>query len=362
MKKFLAIALALVLTLSLGVTAFAGDDVNPPEEPAAEGHAVNTDGPQPAAYTVTKNYDLTGGDVTPAETLEFEVALVSGVDGGVSALPTVGTNKDNKVAITSGETTEFEFPINFPEYSKVGVYTYTVTEKPGTVAGETYDDEPIYVVVTVTNANSGATEGDAASSDKLVTTVAVHKGSATGEKDAQFTNEYGMGSLEVTKQVTGKLASNTLAFDIVVTFTNENAASAISYTVADEEQNPLTFENGVATATISLSNGATATFTNIPAGTTYTVVENDYTGANPNESGTTKETNSWFYDDPMYAFSNEKKSISASDDPDTVTITNNKDTEIDTGISLDSLPYILIVAVILAASVVMVVSKRRSEV
>ena len=45
-----------------------------------------------------------------------------------------------------------------------------------------------------------------------------------------------------------------------------------------------------------------------------------------------------------------------------VRLSNNKEVTVDTGISLDSLPYILIVAVILAASVVMVVSKRRSEV
>ena len=44
----------------------------------------------------------------------------------------------------------------------------------------------------------------------------------------------------------------------------------------------------------------------------------------------------------------------------TVTITNTKTAEVDTGITLDSLPYILIVAVVLAAAVVMIINKRRN--
>ena len=52
----------------------------------------------------------------------------------------------------------------------------------------------------------------------------------------------------------------------------------------------------------------------------------------------------------------------AADDADTVTITNNKDTDIDTGIILDSLPYVLVVTVVLSAAVLMFVNKRRSEV
>ena len=43
-------------------------------------------------------------------------------------------------------------------------------------------------------------------------------------------------------------------------------------------------------------------------------------------------------------------------------MTNEKKTDIDTGIALDSLPYVLVVAVVLSAAVLMFVNKRRSEV
>jgi hypothetical protein len=52
----------------------------------------------------------------------------------------------------------------------------------------------------------------------------------------------------------------------------------------------------------------------------------------------------------------------ASNGDVTAPIVNDKTATVDTGISLDSLPYILIVAVVLSAAVVMFINKRRSEV
>jgi hypothetical protein len=44
------------------------------------------------------------------------------------------------------------------------------------------------------------------------------------------------------------------------------------------------------------------------------------------------------------------------------TVTNEKKTEVDTGVILDSLPYVLVVAVVLSAAALMFINKRRSEV
>lgn len=43
-----------------------------------------------------------------------------------------------------------------------------------------------------------------------------------------------------------------------------------------------------------------------------------------------------------------------------VVITNNYSTEIDAGISLDSLPYILILGAVVAVGTVLIVKKRRN--
>jgi hypothetical protein len=229
----------------------------------------------------------------------------------------------------------------------------------------TYDTTKYLVRVTVTNSQAGDGTVNA-----LEAKVTIHEldeqGAETEDKldpsgdTPAFTNEYGVGTLEVTKAVSGNLASNTEEFDITVTFTNANASGTVTVTKPDGSTEDLTFTDGTAETVVSLKNGATATFENLPAGTTYTVVEDaKYQG--PKVDGGTKETDEWCYDEPDYAFTNEEKTI-AEDTIDSVTVTNNKETEVDTGISLDSLPYVLIVAVVLAASVVMFVNKRRSEV
>ena len=145
-----------------------------------------------------------------------------------------------------------------------------------------------------------------------------------------------------------------------MTFTNAKASGTVKVTKPDGTTADLTFTDGKAELTVAIQNDATAKFENLPVGTTYTVVEDaKYQG--PKVDGGTKETDEWCYDEPDYTFSNAEKAIKENT-TDTVTVKNTKDTTIDTGISLDSLPYILIVAVVLAASVVMFVTKRRSEV
>ena len=171
---------------------------------------------------------------------------------------------------------------------------------------------------------------------------------------AAFTNDYGVGSLTVSKTVTGNLASNTKEFDIVVSFAGgANAGSEITYTVAGGDPQTLAFgEDGTAEVTIKLKHGDSAEFTNIPAGVTYTVVEA--------EKHTTGDLNSEEGYTATYTKSDDEGKI-ADGDKDTVAIQNEKKTEINTGISLDSLPYILIGVAVLAALVVMILRRRRAQ-
>ena len=60
----------------------------------------------------------------------------------------------------------------------------------------------------------------------------------------------------------------------------------------------------------------------------------------------------------MYTKSDDNMTINTSNS-DTVEITNNKGTTVDTGINLDSLPYVIIIAVV-ALALIAVVSKKRS--
>ena len=340
MKKILSIALVLTLILALGCTAYA---VEAPET------------------SVTKTYVLGDGTAAPVEDLSFEVEFISGVTGGYEGELTIG---DANVFTTDG-TDEMAIALNFPTFSKVGVYKWTITVAAGSTQGVEYDEDPITVVVTITN-KEGSTED--ATTDDLEATVAIHKSAADatsqdnklGEGDSAFENTYGQGQLTITKQVTGNLASNEKLFTIHVTFTAEDESevgSDITYTVAGGEEQTLSFDGTEATTDIQLSSTQSATFTNIPAGVTY-VVEED---ASHLEGAASPETTEEGYTVDYNAGDANEGTIE-KDTPVTVVITNTKETTPDTGISLDSLPYVLIVAVVLAASVVMVVTKRRSEV
>ena len=341
MKKFLAILLALVLCLSLGVTAFAADDVNPPAEggetPAAAAGATHD------PVTLTKAYTLNGAEtqVYPEETLTFTVeADEANPDASMITIADVDTAESLNIVL------------EFPTYTKMGVYTYTITEDEGETLGVTYDSAAVTVVVTVINEKAGDGTTDVLKAYVQIFNEEGEKTADEGEDptEASFTNDYGVGQLTVTKTVTGNLASNTKLFTIHVSFSGgTNAGAPISYTLPDGTEAELPFEaDGTATLDIELKHQDSAVFTNIPAGVSYTVEEDEQhtTGDLNSEEGYTA------------SYENEEGEIAAEDDI-TCTVTNEKKTEIQTGISLDSLPYILIAVAVVAALVIMVIRKRR---
>ncbi len=339
MKKLLSLALATVMALSLTTVAFADESASTNDV---------------SSVTVTKTLTATGLE---DETFSFvvdctEVANVaSGVDTetyDITGFP---------ITVKAGDTTG-SYTISLPNYTSVGVYTYEIVETPGLTAGVTYTTTAMYLVVTVTNGEDGS----------FIRSVAIHTGSATGPKvDAgeegesgstgavvNFTNTYEAGSLAVTKSVTGNLGDKSKVFTATVTFTSSKPVnSVISYTDDGEtktiETSAWTKAEGssvwTATATITVKDAETVTFTNIPAGVTYVVTEDDYS-----KDGYTTS----------YTYGDETKTISSTES-DTVTITNNKNQNVDTGINLDTLPYVMMLAVVAAAAIALLMKKRNID-
>lgn len=309
-KKFVAAALASATMFATGITAFAE------EQTLSDTSTVK----------LQKTYNLTGEGTSPEETFNFTVEKVSVTDAAstvtVENMPTFtvegiyysegeagGVNKTKTTAVT------------VPTYSSVGVYTYKITETEGENAkkGVSYDSTPVYMVVTVTNGTDGG----------FVRTVALHADSTTGDKlkdgDDAFENTYSAGKLTVEKIVTGNMADKSKAFKIKVT-------------VKDTDGN----EVSDLTKEFSLVNGdkTTGLIENIPYGYTYTVEEDDYTSEG--------------YDDPVYSSKSGKIEAPKTE----LTVTNNKGKEIDTGINLTTLPYILVFAGVVAAGAYVVISRR----
>lgn len=315
MKKFIAILLALML---LGLSAAS----------LAEG---NTD---MTSVTVTKVYKLVGAGSSPAET--FTLRQVG--DGVVTSGE--ATEVPDLVAITgavfnegaaSADGAEANITITLPTYTKVGVYEYTLQEVAGTTAGVTYYGSDIRLVVTVINDETGN-----------LRVAAVHTESDGGEKSDTFANTYSAGTLNVTKTVTGNLGDKSQYFEFKVTLTGEEGKTyANSYTVSggSYESNPSSIKIGEET-TFHLKHGETLSIANLPYGVSYTVTETEAEGYS-----TTKEGDSG--------------SITAA--TQTAAFTNDRTTTVDTGITTDSLPYVLLLGIVALAGAVLFIKRRANN-
>lgn len=331
MKKILSLALALVLVLSMSTVAFA-----------VEGESTYDD---MSTVTLTKEYKLTNsGTISPAEIFAFSTLTCTNVtdaaDGVTTAnapVPTIA-NVSYTAGEAGGANAKKNITINLPTYDSVGIYTYTFTETDGGTAGVTYRSDAITLVVTVIEQNG------------KVRVAVVHTEDEGEAKSGEFNNEYSAGSLSVKKTVTGIMGDQQKEFTVKVTFNapkGDTVREAITYVDGTETKTIAAGEGwtGSKEVEITLKHDETVTFTNIPYGVTYTVVENDYTA----EADGGYDAASYNFDD------NNKKIDTASEN---VTITNNKDGDIDTGINMDSMPYILLLAVACMGLIVFISKKR----
>lgn len=322
MKKLLSIGLAAMLAFGLATTSFAEEagDVTTPKD---------------GIVTIHKVYKLeNAGTKSPAETFTLE-QVDKGVvkDGEAKTAPDLGTitgaKFDDGAATISGTTGDIT--VALPEYTNVGVYEYTLKEVAGTTAGVTYYDKGIKLVVTVVNDNNGK-----------LRIAAVHTESTGEAKSDNFPNTYKAGELDVSKTVTGNLGDKNKYFEFKVTLTGEEGKTyrdSYAVTGGSNTANPSTIKIGEET-TFLLKHGDTITIANLPYGVKYTVTE---TAA---EGYTTEKTGA-------------DGTISAADQ--IAAFTNTKAGSIDTGVVLNNMPYILVLAVLAAGVAVFIIRKRRED-
>ncbi len=314
-KKLLALGLALAMTLGMGTVAFAGTYIDVTE------------------VDIEKTYELKGEGKSPAETFEVEQVGEGKVTDGdaesAPALESISIVEYAEGAAGSADKTG-KFTVKLPKYEKTGVYEYTLQEVAGTTAGVTYRAKTMKLVVTVVEENG------------LKRVAAVHTEDENGDKSYKFSdNTYTANTLSVSKKVTGNLGDKSKEFKFTVVFkapVGKDWTNAITVKAGGGEA---AYEMVGNTATFTLSDSDTITFENIPAGVKYKVTEDDYTG----------EDYKTTYDD--------NESGTMANEAISTTVTNNKEKDVDTGINLDNMPYIVILAVVVVAGAAFVVSRRR---
>lgn len=334
MKKIISIMLALVLALSMTTIAFAADNK---DASFGKTYKITNEGTSNPAETFT--FTFTADHVTDSNanltTTNMPAIPASTVDFAAGDATVAGLEKTVAVALSN------------VQWPGVGVYYYTVNETAGNTAGVTYDNTTAYLKVTV-----AYDEGTHTYYTAFVTLNLDEKDEDgnTKVKTYGFTNEYSAGSLSISKTVTGNMGNQNAYFAVKVKLTGEDGKTYLptyAVTGGSYESNPTTIVIGTET-TFYLKHGETITIANLPYGVTYTVVEDDYT---TDANGK--------YDEARYTFSDENKKIDSA--ADTVTITNNKGIQVDTGIGLDSLPYVLMLVVVCSGAVVFFSKKRASR-
>lgn len=159
-------------------------------------------------------------------------------------------------------------------------------------------------------------------------------------------------NLTVTKTVTGKLGDTNKAFTFTITKADGASANIIDANVEISEADRAKVEwkgNGQFT----LKDGASITFKNLPSGE-YKVIEEDYSGE--------KYDTSWQIgtDGEVYE-KNSTATVTIGTTEQTVHFTNHRTLEPDLGVLLDTLPYIVILAVVAGGVALLMLRKHRKE-
>lgn len=157
-------------------------------------------------------------------------------------------------------------------------------------------------------------------------------------------------NLTVTKTVTGKLGDTNKAFTFTITKADGTAANITDANVEISEADSAKVE-WLRDGKFTLKDGASITFKNLPSGE-YKIVEDDYTGE--------KYKTSYVLDD---SDSVEKRDaeVEMQGNARTLSFTNKRDLLPDTGVLLDTLPYIVILAVVAGGVALLMLRKRRKE-
>lgn len=159
-------------------------------------------------------------------------------------------------------------------------------------------------------------------------------------------------NLTVTKTVTGKLGDTNKAFTFTITKADGTAVNIASANIeiSDADSTKVEWKDK---GQFTLKDRASITFKNLPSGE-YKIVEDDYIGE--------KYETSWQIgtDGKVYE-KNRTATVTIGTTEQTVHFTNHRTLEPDLGVLLDTLPYIVILAVVAGGVALLMLRKHRKE-
>lgn len=342
-KKIGAFVLAGAMLLGMGTTAFAAEETTTPN--------VNQNGQVP----ITKEFEMADGLKTPAATFKF--TATSTTEGAPTATIADVSFTEGQAGTLKGEkyVLEGKTAISFTgTWPHAGEYVYTVAETQESMPNVTYDTSSYTLRVYVINGTKGleiekiTAQGATGKTDKILFTNTYAKNDAT---------------LTIEKNTTGTYADKTRKFDFEITFTKSPMSDQTTFTGTIGAQS-VEYTAGQ-TKTFKLADGEKLVFNNLPVGTTYMVKELAATdGYTPKvtvvENKTTTVTNKTVQEtEALDTLKENGKNNLVGENENKVTFTNTYKDVAVTGIVMNNLPFILLVAVAIVAFVSLAVIKRR---
>lgn len=157
-------------------------------------------------------------------------------------------------------------------------------------------------------------------------------------------------NLTVTKTVTGKLGDTNKAFTFTITKADGTSANITEANIETTDNTRAVWQGN---GKFTLKDGASIIFKNLPSGE-YKVIEEDYSGE--------KYDTSWQIgtDGEVYE-KNSTATVTIGTTEQTVHFTNHRTLEPDLGVLLDTLPYIVILAVVAGGVALLMLRKHRKE-
>lgn len=366
-KKMLAIVAAGAMTMGLAM---------PTSVFAAEGDTTSN---VKEAY-ISKTFNTVVGK---NETFSFKAEPVAGNTAKVT-IPDISFS-----ASETGSTTKTA-KVSFPTWPDAGKYEYTVTESQTADPAITDEEHQKMIMsqaeytmdVYVTNGDSGLEIANI-----IVNKTKDDKGtSATGKVDISdtdkngfnFTNTYAQeagtgtdptkpdptytedGSLNVTKKINanGGTLDTKKAFDFTATFTFPKGTDATTLGGVKDADGKIITINEDGTYKFTLTANKNMKFTGVPVGTQISVVES----ATPNYKGSAESVFNGQKQTPVEASKyNTAFNIANTlgQKQNKVVVTNTYDYVPTTGIIMNTLPYVLMIALCGAALMAFVAFKRR---
>ena len=157
-------------------------------------------------------------------------------------------------------------------------------------------------------------------------------------------------NLTVTKTVTGKLGDTNKAFTFQILDASGNPVTLTTGNYEFSNTNGALLNDGT-NSKFTLKDGASITFKNLPSGE-YKIVEEDYTGEKYETS---------YVVDSGTSTDGQEATVTIGTDAKQINFTNHRTLEPDLGVLLDTLPYLVILAVVAGGVALLMLRKHRKE-